>query len=420
MSYKVIVAHPGKQHSFRLATALHQAGMLDCYVTTIYDKESSLLMRLVKGLLKGDNLKRAKSRKNTDIADEQVILFCQLSGLIATVLNRIDRSRRIYRWYQNIVNQSFSLKVAKLAIRRKADAVVMYDASAHKGMAYLKKHAPHIKRIMDISIAARPHLKTIYQNEIKHSGNDTLMKENMHLWNNKMMRIFQAEIDDTQYFLAASNFVKQSLIACGVTEEQVLIAPYGANVSGECVDKSDSSKPLQLIFVGQVNMRKGIPHLLQAVSEISEEDIELRLVGSYNDQDSFVKQYKNKKNIHFEGMVTLDKMKQYYEQSEVFVIASLAEGMAQVGIEAMACGLPIICSTNSGVSDLITEGKEGFTVPVGDIPALKEKIEWFIHHRESIPQMSEAAHRIGKQYTWERYNEQVVACVRSIMETKPE
>ncbi|MBQ9861710.1 MAG: glycosyltransferase family 4 protein, partial [Clostridia bacterium] len=271
-----------------------------------------------------------------------------------------------------------------------------------------------------VSSAPRPYLKTVLEAEIARSRDDSLKKESSHLWNKRMMRIYKKEIEETQYFLVASNYVKQGLVFCGVSDEQVLIVPYGANVSGECRSEYDLTKPLQIIFVGQVNVRKGIPYLLQAVSELPQNAVELHLVGAYNEQDSFVQQNKDRANIFFEGMVTHDKVKQYYTQADVFVIASLTEGMAQVGLEAMACGLPIICSTNSGVSDLITEGKEGFIVPVGDIPALKEKIEWFIHHRESIPQMSEAAHRIGKQYTWERYNEQVVACVRSIMEAKPE
>ena len=44
---KVIVAHPGKQHSFRLATALERAGVLQYYVTTLYKKSDSLLFKLL-------------------------------------------------------------------------------------------------------------------------------------------------------------------------------------------------------------------------------------------------------------------------------------------------------------------------------------------------------------------------------------
>ena len=107
--------------------------------------------------------------------------------------------------------------------------------------------------------------------------------------------------------------------------------------------------------MGQVNYRKGIPYLLDVISEMGN-TAELTIVGAYNPDDWFVKKYKDAANIHFIGLVTFDKMQKIYEQSDVFIIPSFAEGMAQVGIEAMACGLPIICTFNSGVSDLVEEG----------------------------------------------------------------
>ena len=60
---KIIVAHPGRQHSFRLATALKKNNMLLYYVTTIYNKKSSWLMQLVQPFLSKDNLKRANKKQ---------------------------------------------------------------------------------------------------------------------------------------------------------------------------------------------------------------------------------------------------------------------------------------------------------------------------------------------------------------------
>ena len=64
--FKIIVAHPGRQHSFRLASALKKSNMLLYYVTTIYDK-NSFLMKFTKKFLSKDNLKRANNRKNQDL-----------------------------------------------------------------------------------------------------------------------------------------------------------------------------------------------------------------------------------------------------------------------------------------------------------------------------------------------------------------
>ena len=64
---KIIVAHPGKQHSFRLATALEKAGVLQLYVTTLYKKSDSLLFKILNLFLSNDNKKRASGRQCKDI-----------------------------------------------------------------------------------------------------------------------------------------------------------------------------------------------------------------------------------------------------------------------------------------------------------------------------------------------------------------
>ena len=71
MNKKVIVVHPGKQHSFRLAEALKKDNMLLNYVTTVYDKKYSLT-HLFGSFLKGDNKKRFLTRKS-EIFDENVV-----------------------------------------------------------------------------------------------------------------------------------------------------------------------------------------------------------------------------------------------------------------------------------------------------------------------------------------------------------
>ena len=61
--------------------------------------------------------------------------------------------------------------------------------------------------------------------------------------------------------------------------------------------------------------------------------------------------------------------------------------MAQVGIEAMVCGLPIICSENSGVNDLIKDGVNGFVIPCGNSKELKDKMQWFINNTDQTERM---------------------------------
>lgn len=413
---KVIVAHPGKQHSYRLASALKKSGDLLCYCTTVYDKDHSILMKFAKKILSSDNLKRANNRKNKDLCDEDVIQIGELGGLLEALLFRIDKTKShfFYEKLRNINADIFGIKVAKIAIKSKADAVIMYDSNAMKGFRYLKKKAPYIKRILDVSIAARPYLKSIYSEEIARSGNRDLYLENKTWWGKRQIKKLQNEIDYSDYFLAASSFVQESLEFCGAKKEQILKVPYGANVQNETGHQVNIFRPLEILYVGQVTYRKGITYLLEAIDELSDREVHLTIVGAYNPSAWYVKKYSTNEKIEFKGLVTLDKMTKIYSEADVFVIDSIAEGMAQVGIEAMTCGVPIICSHNSGIDDIVEDGVNGYIIPCCNVDALRRKIIFLLEHREILEALGENGKEIASRYTWEEYERNVVSILGTI------
>lgn len=416
--YSIIVAHSGRQHSFKLASALKKADMLSYYCTTIYNKDSSLLMKAVKTLLSADNLKRANGRKNPDLADEDVIQFCEFSGLIEIFLARYDKTHRLYRWFQRLNANRFGKKVAKLAIKSNANAVIMYDANAYNCFRILKEKAPHIIRIQDVSSSARPYKKKIYDHEILNSGNLDLKLANEYLWDDKQLQRMQDEIDFSQYFLVPSHFVENSLLACNTLSSQIKVVPYGANVSSNLERKQpQNDRPIHFLFVGNVDYNKGILYLLETMTKFDSNIADLTITGAYDKNLWFIKKYINETNVHFTGRVTFDKMRKIYEDADVFVIDSFSEGLAQVGIEAMACGLPIICSTNSGVSDLVQDGREGFIISPGDTKSLYEKMQWFVENRTRILEMGTAARKVALSYTWDAYDQHVKQSIIEILET---
>lgn len=411
MSAKVIVAHPGRQHSYRLATALEKKGDLLYYVTTIYNKKKpSFLMKISNIFLRKDDKIRANKRRCEGIDDSRIIQYCEFGGIVDAYLSR--KNVTLYHKHRDKIANKFGKKVAKLAIRENADAVIMYDTNATKCFEILKKKAPNIKRILDVSIADRHYMKYIYEREIKNSKSTDLKHGNEYMWNNKKMEYLLREVMAADHFFVASHFVRQSLNFLNIENCRISLIPYGANV--ECsVKKRTRDKICRFLFVGQINYRKGIPYLLEAFSQL--DNSTLTLVGNYNSEDSFVKKYIFNEKIRFVGNVTFDKVKGYYESSDVFVIDSFAEGMAQVGIEAMACGLPLICSENSGVNDLIKDGVNGFVIPCGNTKVLKEKMQWFINNTDQIDRMGQRAKETAKDYTWENYEKKISLAIDKIL-----
>jgi glycosyltransferase involved in cell wall biosynthesis len=89
---------------------------------------------------------------------------------------------------------------------------------------------------------------------------------------------------------------------------------------------------------------------------------------------------------------------------------SVEEGLAMVQVQAMACGLPLICTSATGGEDLIAEVREGFVIPIRDVEALKQKLMWCYQNREACRAMGHAARqRVQQGFTWDDYGKRMLA-----------
>ena len=84
--------------------------------------------------------------------------------------------------------------------------------------------------------------------------------------------------------------------------------------------------------------------------------------------------------------------------------------------EAMACGLPVISTANTGAYDIVSDAQNGFIVPIQDADAIANKMQWFINNREEIPRMGQNAMKTVSELTWDNYYKQVAAAIGEIIE----
>lgn len=415
---KVIVAHPGRQHSFRLASALKKAGMLDRYVTTIYDKPTPV-NRAVKALLPAGDRARAARRVNPDLDSGEVVQIGALRGVAEAVIYRLNHGRDIYRLVQRHNADFFGKRLAKLACERQADVVVLYDSTATACFKALRRLRPETVRILDVSSCARPYKKQLFEVEIARSGHDDLRRENAALWSERLMERHREELQLTDAFLVPSSFVRESLVRCGVDEARIFTIPYGANVSDAVTRQTPAAgEPVRFLFVGGVNANKGVPLLLDAFTELPVGTATLTLTGRFDPNAWFVRQARAMQGITLTGSVPHERMREAYAAADVFVLPSLTEGLSLAGVEAMACGLPIICTDHTGVNDYVREGESGFVVPAGDVRALAEKLRWCIDHRDRLPEMGTAARAAVSGLTWEHYEQNAAKAITEILRHK--
>lgn len=400
---KIIVAHPGKQHSFKTAEALYKNDNLFKYITTVYDGPKSFTS-LLKYFLKDQLLKKTNSRKSKQLPPSKIIQFNEIFGLLNIFILKVPFLKKYHSFFSNFMTDQFGIKVAKYAIKHNVDAVIMYDTNSNKCWSILEKKAPHIKRVLDVTIASRLFMKQNYISDMEKTGDNYFKIEQRHLWNEKNIERYKDEFKRSELFIVASNVVKKSLLFSGISEDRIELIPYGVDIEQFEFKKQEVLKlPLKLIYVGEISYRKGIHHLLKTISEFKNDQVELFLCGDYNTKSKLFNQYKDISNIHFLGFVTRDILATQYASSNVFVFPTLGEGYGLVILEALSVGLPCIVSDLAGGNDAITNGLNGFEFRAGDNDALKSHIQWFIDNPDKISEMSINSRNSVMDQTWDSY-----------------
>jgi starch synthase len=219
-----------------------------------------------------------------------------------------------------------------------------------------------------------------------------------------------AEYDQAHAITVPSKFVKRSFVGNGIADERVFVCPYGVDLS-EFHPSPKIDAKFRVIYVGQITVRKGIGYLLQAVEPlVKKSQVELWLVGEIDPNvQPILDRYRSV--FEYKGVCPRKDLWQLYSQASVLVLASVEEGLALVQAQAMACGVPLIATTNTGAEDLFTDGVEGFIVPIRSPEAIREKLEWMIENSELRDEMAAAALRRVKGFGgWNQYGE----CVESV------
>lgn len=404
MAQRIIVAHPFKQHSFKLASALENEGLLLSYITTVYDKPHSIT-HLFSRLVGGSYRKKVQAKKCDDLDNLKVIQFCEVQGLFFLSMIRIPVVKLLYRAYGRHLCRKFGMKVARYAIKNKADVVVMYDTTACFCFEYIKAKAPAIKCVLDVSSIPSMSRTRIYESIMAKEESKALYIENKHLWNKQFNDRNAKEIIFADYFLSPSSFVSNCLVDCGAKEEQIIKLPYGVDTTRFHRTELKSGSPLRLVYTGSVLYGKGINYLILLASELKD-IIHIDVFGGSMPSDEH--------NICFHGFVSQDALCDYYKNAHLFVFPSLGDGFGLAALEAMASGLPIVCSSNSGIEDIVENGVNGYVFKAGDYDELKALIIHLSKNSDLLSNIGLNAWKTAQSYTWKAYFNKAVSIFTEI------
>ena len=180
----------------------------------------------------------------------------------------------------------------------------------------------------------------------------------------------EAEYDGADLITVPSGFAERSFIEMGIPAGKLRRVPYGSRIERFRPTGGPEEGGFDILFVGQVSLRKGIPYLLEAFARFKHPRKRLRIVGSVDPSIASLLSTLPNERVEYLGNVPNSKLPSLYSAAHAFVLPSIEEGLGMVMAEAMACGCPVIASENAGAEDLFTSGREGFIVPIRSVDAL--------------------------------------------------
>ena len=168
-----------------------------------------------------------------------------------------------------------------------------------------------------------------------------------------------------------------------------------------------------ILFVGRLEDRKGLPHLLKAFRLIRKSDVDARLlVVGAGPQEREARRYvmtRRLSNVEFLGRISDEEKAQLFRTADIY--CSPATGRESFGIvllEAMAAGTPIVCSDIHGYKGVVQRGRQGILVPPGDKKALAAGLVQLLRDPALRARMGEAGRERAQQFSWESVTGEVL------------
>lgn len=178
---------------------------------------------------------------------------------------------------------------------------------------------------------------------------------------------------------------------------------------------------LNILFVGRMEKRKGLPYLLKAYEILQKKHPNLRLLivgeGELREECEQFAQRHKLREVHFLGELQDSDLRRAYKSADIFCSPALhGESFGIVLLEAMASKLPIVAFANKGYAQFF-RGKKGanFLVPPKDVAGLSQKLELFIQNESLRKEMGEWGFQEVQQYSWKSVADQILKFYEEVL-----
>jgi glycosyltransferase involved in cell wall biosynthesis len=157
-----------------------------------------------------------------------------------------------------------------------------------------------------------------------------------------------------------------------------------------------AERPLRVLFLGQVNLRKGVARLLEAARILCDEPVEFWMVGPVEIANAST--IGEGGRVKWFGPVTRKQATDFYRKADIFILPTLSDGFAITQLEAQTHGLPVIASKNCG--KVVENGVNGIVLEEPSAACIGAAIHDCIAHPRRLQRFA-AVSRLRDQFTIE-------------------
>lgn len=212
----------------------------------------------------------------------------------------------------------------------------------------------------------------------------------------RMRKRVRREVECATLIRAVSEVSRQSFIERGVPAEKIQVVLPAVDLEYfRPVAKKDSV--FRVLAVLTIDSRKGAYYLLKAFERAAIPNSELVIIGATGDRWShqLLQSYLGRlSNIRVQRADVLrDPIDATYGQASVLVHPAIEDGFGLAVAQALACGIPVITTRQTGASQLITEGRDGYVLESRDVDGMVDRLQRLAQNDSLLKQMSEAAPR---------------------------
>lgn len=398
---KVLVTHPGRQHSHQAALALEQAEMLAGYwagVPAVVEQVQRVPARL----------RRRLARYAPVPLDRRMVRWFPLTPALRRIGEAVlphGAAARVDFLACRLFDRWAAAGVARSACRGGVDAVIACEISA---LATFRA----ARRLGIATILDAPSLHHRAQDRL-HGTTDPA---GLH---RRIVRVKDLELALADHVLTVSGMARDTYLAGEVPAERVHAVTLGADL--ELFSPGPERPAAQqggfiFLFAGATIRRKGFDLLLDAFDRIAAEEpaARLRVVGSRGNSAHLLAG-RPATRVSCAGPLTQPDLARELRQADCLVLPSRNDSYGMVVAEALASGLPVLVSDMVGAKELVVPGRNGWIVPAGDAAALAEKMIWCARNREAVRAMREECRRSADAATWSAYHRRLAELLRGLV-----